>query len=68
MLHAINKGDYESFIALRTECLQRYLRFFLDDKTGEGFEITPPLSDFDLDDDGADERSNQAVATNGDCG
>jgi hypothetical protein len=53
MLDAINRGDHESFISRRTESLEQYLRAFLDDRTGEGFEITPPLSEFDFDDDPA---------------
>ncbi|WP_082958735.1 DUF262 domain-containing protein [Mycobacterium sp. E3198] len=54
MLDAINRSDYESFISRRTESLEQYLRTFLDDRTGVGFEITPPLSEFDFDDDRAD--------------
>lgn len=68
MLDAINKGDYGSFIKSRTESLEKYLRSFLDDRTGEGFEITPPLSEFDLDDDNVDELIDQEVVANGDSG
>lgn len=68
MLDAINRSDHESFIRLRAQCLEQYLRAFLDDRTGEGFEITPPLSEFDFDDDPADELIDQAVVINGDSG
>lgn len=49
MVDAINRGDHQSFIGHRTNVFNRYLRSFLDDRTGAGFEITPPLSEFDLD-------------------
>lgn len=68
MLDAINRGDHESFIGLRTESLERYLRVFLDDRTGAGFEITPPLSEFDLDNDPADETVDPGIAVNGERG
>jgi hypothetical protein len=61
MLDAINRRDNEPFISRRTETLEQYLRAFLDDRTGEGFEITPPLSEFDFDDD-------PTVVINGDSG
>lgn len=55
MLSLINTGDHHKFLDLRTQALENYLRAFLDDRTGAGFEITPPLSDFDLDDESEDE-------------
>lgn len=61
MMDAINHGDHRSFIAQRTAALETYLRDFLDEKTGEGFEVTPPLSEFDLD----DEAAVQPVGANG---
>lgn len=61
MLAAINGGDHEQFIALRTERLEQYLRSFLDERTGEGFEITPPLSEFDFDSDQVDEPTDHAI-------
>jgi hypothetical protein len=61
MLDAINRRDHKPFINRRTETLEHYLRAFLDDRTGEGFEITPPLSEFDFDDD-------PTVVINGDSG
>lgn len=68
MLDAINNGDHESFIDRRTEILAQYLRSFLDDRTGAGFEITPPLSEFDFDDDAPDELIDHVVMVNGDSG
>lgn len=68
MLDAINSGDHESFIRRRTESLEQYLRAFLDDRTGAGFEITPPLSEFDFDADPADELIDPAIAVNGEPG
>ncbi|MBN7496728.1 DUF262 domain-containing protein [Mycobacteroides abscessus] len=50
MISAIDSNDLSKFISLRTARLESYLRDFLDDRTGAGFEVTPPLSDFDLDD------------------
>ncbi|NKQ53545.1 DUF262 domain-containing protein [Amycolatopsis sp. K13G38] len=51
MLALLEIGDHEKFLARRTESLANYLRAFLDDRTGAGFEVTPPLVDLDFDDD-----------------
>lgn len=67
MLDAINRGDHLHFIGRRTQRLEEYLRAFLDDRTGEGFEITPPLSEFDFDSDLAGELADEAVTTDGDA-
>jgi hypothetical protein len=68
MLDAINNGDHVSFISRRTEILAQYLRSFLDDRTGAGFEITPPLSEFDFDDDVSDGLIDDVVMVDGDFG
>lgn len=68
MLDAINNGDHVSFISRRTEILAGYLRSFLDDRTGAGFEITPPLSEFDFDDDVSDGLIDDVVMVDGDSG
>jgi hypothetical protein len=68
MIDAIDRRDHELFISRRTEILEQYLRAFLDDKTGEGFEITPPLSEFDFDNDPASDCIDPAVVINGDSG
>ncbi|MDD4866759.1 MAG: hypothetical protein PHQ28_06455, partial [Mycobacterium sp.] len=68
MLDAINNGDHVSFISRRTEMLTRYLRLFLDDRTGAGFEITPPLSEFDFDDDVSDGLIDDVAMVDGDSG
>lgn len=65
MLDAINRGDHEEFLSLRSDCLEQYLRSFLDDRTGAGFEITPPLSDFDFDDDRGEGANNPALIIRG---
>jgi hypothetical protein len=66
MLDAINNGDHVSFISRRSEILGRYLRSFLDDRTGAGFESTPPLSEFNFDDDGSDGLIDDVVMVDGD--
>lgn len=67
MLDTINNGDHEAFINRRTETLEQYLRSFLDDRTGAGFEITPPLSEFDFDDDAPDELIDHVAIGDGDA-
>lgn len=67
MLDAINNRDHEAFIYRRTETLAQYLRSFLDDRTGAGFEITPPLSEFDFDDDAPDELIDHVAIGDGDA-
>ena len=63
MLDLINLGDHREFLQRRTERLESYLRDFLDDRTGAGFEITPPLSDFDLDDEPDNDEPTPVAST-----
>ncbi|GAF48812.1 DUF262 domain-containing protein [Rhodococcus wratislaviensis] len=51
MVAMFGNGDYSSFLERRMNRLARYLRDFLDERTGVGFEVTPPLSEFDFDED-----------------
>lgn len=63
MLTMLNTGDHEEFLRRRAEHLEEYLRAFLDDRTGAGFEITPPLSDFNFDDEPGDGVSETVART-----
>lgn len=65
MLDAVNRRNPEEFIQHRSNALEKYLRSFLDDRTGQGFEITPPLSEFDFDDDVYDDSIERAVEVDG---
>lgn len=49
MIELLSVGAHQEFLAHRTGKLDEYLRDFLDERTGAGFEVTPPLADLDLD-------------------
>lgn len=51
MIAYINNGQYAEFLERRAAVLRSHLRNFLNERTGYGFEATPPLSDFNFDDD-----------------
>ena len=68
MLVMVNNGDHQEFLRQRAEHLERYLRAFLDDRTGAGFEITAPLSDFNLDDESDEDASDIVAPTLGEDG
>ncbi|WP_249644625.1 DUF262 domain-containing protein [Nocardia sputi] len=55
MIAYIDNGRYAEFLERRATVLRSHLRNFLSERTGYGFETTPPLSDFDFDDDTSDE-------------
>ncbi len=57
MVAALTQNDHIGFLERRAIHLRNYLREFLDDKTGFGFEVTPPLSDFNFDEDEDDEAA-----------
>ncbi|MFE5644180.1 DUF262 domain-containing protein [Rhodococcus sp. NPDC056516] len=56
MLMLIDEGNYSLFLEKRMQYLENFLREFLDERTGIGFEVTPPLSEFNLDDE--DDRTS----------
>lgn len=51
LLELLQDGDHERFLDRRTTWLERYVRDFLDERTGTGFEVTPPLAELNFDDD-----------------
>lgn len=65
LLDMVNTGAHEEFVRRRAVQLEQYLRGFLDDRTGTGFEVTPPLSDFNFDDDLDDEAAAVPASTPG---
>ncbi len=66
LLAILRNGDHNRFLTRRTELLERYLREFLDDRTGAGFEITPPLAELDFDDSEEYDSSTSPSTTVGD--
>lgn len=48
---ALANGDFNDFLDLRRGDLDGVVRSFLERRTGRGLESTPPLEDFDFDDD-----------------
>jgi len=51
LVDLLQSDDRERFLLRRAEALETYLHEFVRDKTGAGFEFTPPLSDLDFDTD-----------------
>ena len=51
LLTLLQNDDREEFLALRADNLEHYVTAFISERTGAGFEYTPPLSDLDLDSD-----------------
>jgi len=58
--HALDRGDFEAFLDLRNDDLTALTADFLGRRTGSGLESTPPLEDFDFDDDRDDLTGNTA--------
>ena len=50
--------DADVVVAGRTSQIGNFLNDFLTRMTGEGLEDTPPLADFDLDDEGASDKDD----------
>ncbi|WP_234552762.1 DUF262 domain-containing protein [Rhodococcus qingshengii] len=63
MVSDLAQANYVRFLERRSTRLQEYLGDFLNEKTGFGFEVTPPLSDFDFDDEDADEDAEPNTST-----
>lgn len=51
LLRMLQNDEREAFLTQRSGKLERYLELFIRERTGAGFELTPPLSDLDLDSD-----------------
>lgn len=60
LLEMLQNDRRDDFLALRTLKLERYLDTFIRERTGAGLELTPPLSDLDLDTD--DDMARPGVA------
>lgn len=55
MLSLLERDRRQEFLGRRAVRLKRYLEDFIRERTGDGLELTPPLADLDLDQDGDDE-------------
>jgi len=51
LLEMLQNDERDAFLTLRSKKLELYLDTFIRERTGAGFELTPPLSDLDLDTD-----------------
>ncbi|HRI65175.1 MAG TPA: hypothetical protein PK156_13090, partial [Polyangium sp.] len=58
MIDLLKKETIEDFLSARQTKLKEVVRNFLETMTEDQFEDTPPLDDFDMDDEGRDDDVN----------